>query len=582
MSSLPHVAPAPGPQPYRPANHVRLVSAASLFDGHDVAINIMRRLLQSTGAEVIHLGHNRSVREIVDCAVQEDAQGIAVTSYQGGHLEYLKYMHDLVEASGRRILIFAGGGGTILPDEIEQLHAYGIARVFSPDDGRELGLQGVINEVMRRCDFPVGESPTPAGLAPLLEGLPGRDPRALARLISLAENHPDHGEDLLAAVRAAAAADRLPPVLGVTGTGGAGKSSLVDELVRRWLLERPAATVAIVSVDPSRRRSGGALLGDRIRMNAIDDPRVYMRSLATRQSNLALSRYVRHAIDICRAAAFDLVIVETSGIGQSDTEIVDHADLSLYVMTAEYGAASQLEKIDMLDYADVIAINKFDHRGSLDALRDVRRQFRRNRNRFDGPDEDLPVFATVASQFNDGGVNRLYAALAARLDALAGHETTATVRAGDEHPHPVIPPERVRYWRRSSSRAGPRTAAWRRSAPWPAACTACTARWPSCAAPPPNPSRCCRRRRPRPTTRRPLASWPGGTRRCARNWRPSRAACSRSGRRWWRATPPTSSATRCAAARSRSPCSRARSAARASRASACPARGTGATSCAGS
>ncbi len=435
---------AAAPEPYRPAHHVRIVTAASLFDGHDAAINIMRRLLQATGAEVIHLGHNRSVREIVDCAVQEDAQGIAVTSYQGGHLEFLKYMHDLVAASGRRILIFAGGGGTILPAEIEELHAYGIARVFSPDDGRAMGLQGMINEVMRACDFPVGEAPAPASLAPLLEGLSRRDPRALSRLVSLAENHPDHGEDLLAAVRAAAAGTP-PPVLGVTGTGGAGKSSLVDELVRRWLLERPEATVAIVSVDPSRRRSGGALLGDRIRMNAIDNPRVYMRSLATRQSNLALSRYVRHAIDICRAAAFDLVIVETSGIGQSDTEIVDHADLSLYVMTAEYGAASQLEKIDMLDYADVIAINKFDHRGSLDALRDVRRQFRRNRNRFEGPDEELPVFATVASQFNDGGVNRLYAALAARLDALAGRAGTTTAGAGDDQPHPVIPPGRVRY-----------------------------------------------------------------------------------------------------------------------------------------
>jgi methylmalonyl-CoA mutase len=458
MSSTPHPDAAPGLEPYRPVNHVRLVTAASLFDGHDAAINIMRRLLQATGAEVIHLGHNRSVHEIVDCAIQEDAQGIALTSYQGGHLEFMKYMHDLIAASGRRILIFAGGGGTILPAEIEELQAYGIARVFSPDDGRAMGLQGMINEVMRQCDFPVGEAPAPANLAPLLADLPRRDPRALARLITLAENYPDYGDALLAAVHEAAPAGAKVPVLGITGTGGAGKSSLVDELVRRYVLDRPEGTVAIISVDPSRRRSGGALLGDRIRMNAIDNPRVYMRSLATRQSNLALSRYVRHAIDICKAAGFGLVIVETSGIGQSDTEIVDHADLSLYVMTAEYGAASQLEKIDMLDYADVIAINKFDHRGSLDALRDVRRQYRRNHNSFEGADESLPVFATVASQFNDQGVNRLYAALAARLDVLAGRPAAPALPPGDNRPHPVIPPERVRYLAEivENSRAGDR------------------------------------------------------------------------------------------------------------------------------
>ncbi len=445
MSRSPHPDSAVPCEPYRPVHHVRLVTAASLFDGHDAAINIMRRLLQATGAEVIHLGHNRSVREIVDCALQEDAQGIAITSYQGGHLEFLKYMHDLIEASGRRILIFAGGGGTILPDEVEELHAYGIARIYSPDDGRAMGLQGMINEVMQQCDFAVGEAPTPEALAPLLADLPQRDPRALARLVTLAENFPDHDQMLLKAVHEAAPATAKVPVLGITGTGGAGKSSLVDELVRRYLIDRPEGTVAIVSVDPSRRRSGGALLGDRIRMNAIDNPRVFMRSLATRQSNLALSAYVRHAIDICKAAGFGLVIVETSGIGQSDTEIVDHADLSLYVMTAEYGAASQLEKIDMLDFADVIAINKFDHRGSLDALRDVRRQYRRNHNRFEGADDALPVFATVASQFNDSGVNRLYAELSARLDVIAGRGGSAAPEAGDNPPHPVIPPERVRY-----------------------------------------------------------------------------------------------------------------------------------------
>jgi len=429
--------------PYRPVNHVRIVTAASLFDGHDAAINIMRRILQASGAEVIHLGHNRSVKEIVDCAIQEDAQGIALTSYQGGHVEYLKYMFDLVKASGVDIRIFAGGGGTIFPTEITELHAYGIARIFSPDDGREMGLQGMINEVLRQCDFAVGEAPDPGHLA----GLSDRDPRSLGRLISLAENHPDEGEALLNAVRAAGVGERNIPVLGITGTGGAGKSSLVDELVRRFLADFADKTIAIVSVDPSRRRSGGALLGDRIRMNAIDDERVYMRSLATRQSNLALSKYVRQGIEICKAAGFDLVIVETSGIGQSDTEIIEHSDLALYVMTAEYGAATQLEKIDMLDFADLIAINKFDHRGSLDALRDVRKQYRRNHNLFDGDDESLPVYGTIASQFNDPGMNRLYRALMDALDARtgAGLASTFEITEGMARRAFVIPPDRNRY-----------------------------------------------------------------------------------------------------------------------------------------
>ena len=437
-------------KPYQPTNHVRIVTAASLFDGHDAAINIMRRLLQSSGAEVIHLGHNRSVKEIVDCAVQEDAQGIAITSYQGGHVEYLKYMHDLVKESGVDIRIFAGGGGTILPGEIEELHEYGITRIYSPDDGRQMGLQGMINEVLRQCDFAVGQVPTADSLAGHMDGLATRDPRALGRLISLSENHPDQDEVLMAAVAEAGgriAGDKVIPVLGITGTGGAGKSSLVDELVRRFLADFQDKTIAIVSVDPSRRRSGGALLGDRIRMNAIDHPRVYMRSLATRQSNLALSKYVRQSIDICRAAGFDLVIVETSGIGQSDTEITDHSDVSLYVMTAEYGAATQLEKIDMLDFADLIAINKFDHRGSLDALRDVRKQYRRNHQLLDVEDDQLPVYGTIASQFNDPGMNELYQAvmtmIVARTEAPLESAYVVTEAMGKRAF--VIPPERVRY-----------------------------------------------------------------------------------------------------------------------------------------
>ena len=439
------------PEPYRPENHVRIVTAASLFDGHDAAINIMRRILQASGAEVIHLGHNRSVKEIVDCAIQEDAQGIAITSYQGGHVEYLKYMHDLLKEAGADIRIFAGGGGTILPEEITELHDYGIDRIFSPDDGRELGLQGMINEVLRQCDFAVGQKPgTGDEMQQKLAGLAGRDPRALGRLISVAENHPDAEDTLMQAVAAAGAGiagDKTIPVLGITGTGGAGKSSLVDELVRRFLGDFADKTMAIISVDPSRRRSGGALLGDRIRMNAIDHPRIYMRSLATRQSNLALSKYVRESIDICKAAGFDLVIVETSGIGQSDTEITEHSDVSLYVMTAEYGAATQLEKIDMLDFADLIAINKFDHRGSLDALRDVRKQYRRNRNLFAGADEDLPVFGTIASQFNDPGMNRLYRALMDRLVEATGADLASGFELGrnQEHRNFVIPPDRVRY-----------------------------------------------------------------------------------------------------------------------------------------
>ncbi len=432
---------------------MRIVTAASLFDGHDASINIMRRILQSSGAEVIHLGHNRSVEEIVSCAIQEDAQGICLTSYQGGHVEYLKYMRDLLKERGANIKIYGGGGGTILPQEIEELHAYGIDRIFSPDDGRALGLQGMIDLVMQGCDFQVG---TPEDAASLLPQLSAEQPAVLARLISLVENFPEETSELQAELRraeeqrgaAAASGERpLAPVLGITGTGGSGKSSLVDELVRRFLAEHSERRVAIVSVDPSKRKTGGALLGDRIRMNSIHTPRVYMRSLATRQSNLALSRYVAHSIQLCRLAGYDLVIVETSGIGQSDTEITEHSDVSLYVMTAEYGAATQLEKIDMLDFADVIAINKFDKRGSLDALRDVRKQYKRNHQLFSSADEELPIFGSVASQFNDAGTTRLYQRLMQVIcertgAALMGASQPDTRKSEEQL---IIPPERVRY-----------------------------------------------------------------------------------------------------------------------------------------
>lgn len=427
---------------YKPKNHIRIVTAASLFDGHDAAINIMRRILQASGAEVIHLGHNRSVAEIVDCAIAEDAQGIAITSYQGGHVEFFKYMHDLLKEKGAPIKLFGGGGGTILPTEIDELHDYGIARIYSPDDGRTLGLQGMINNLLEQCDFCTHEPP----VHDLIKDIKSKDPKLLARFISVAENFPDYREELSAAVKKSWGGKTIP-VLGITGTGGAGKSSLVDELVRRFLDDFEDKTIAIISVDPSKRKSGGALLGDRIRMNSIHHPRVFMRSLATRQSNLALSRYVQDSIDICKAAEFDLVVVETSGIGQSDTEITEHSDVSLYVMTAEYGAATQLEKIDMLDFADLIAINKFDKRGALDALRDVKKQYRRNQNLWEAEDADLPVFGTMASQFNDPGMNTLYRKvmdkIAEKVDSTL--ESTFVISKEMSAKKFVIPPDRVRY-----------------------------------------------------------------------------------------------------------------------------------------
>ncbi|MBI1185433.1 methylmalonyl-CoA mutase [bacterium] len=427
---------------YIPKNKVRIVTAASLFDGHDAAINVMRRIIQSTGVEVIHLGHDRSVEEVVNCAIQEDAQAIAMTSYQGGHMEYFKYMYDLLREKGApHIKIFGGGGGVILPEEIKELMDYGIARIYSPDDGRELGLQGMINNMVQQCDFPTG-----ANLNGEAKHLVEKNPLAIGRLISAAENFLTESETILHNINEKVKEVKIP-VLGITGTGGAGKSSLVDELVRRFLLDFPEKHIAIISVDPSKRKTGGALLGDRIRMNAIKSPRVYMRSLATRQANLALSAHVKQALNILKAAHFDLIILETSGIGQSDTEIVDHSDASLYVMTPEYGAATQLEKIDMLDFADVIAINKFDKRGALDALRDVKKQYKRNHHLFDMDDEDVPVFGTIASQFNDPGTNNLYRKLMEVVSKKSGAELKSNFHSEKEMSEKIfiIPPKRVRY-----------------------------------------------------------------------------------------------------------------------------------------
>ncbi|TNE56624.1 MAG: methylmalonyl-CoA mutase [Bacteroidetes bacterium] len=437
------------PQPYQPQHKVRLVTAASLFDGHDAAINIMRRIMQSTGAEIIHLGHNRSVQEIVNCAIEEDVQGIAITSYQGGHMEFFKYMYDLLKERGAgHIKIFGGGGGTILPSEIEELHAYGITRIYHPDDGRAMGLQGMINDVLQQCDYSLttslnGELTQFTRFSKKDSATP--NPGTIARLITIAENNPDFYEKEIAPKIKTNAPQ--PPVLGITGTGGAGKSSLVDELVRRFLLDFPEKTIGIVSVDPSKRKTGGALLGDRIRMNAIDNPRVYMRSLATRQSNLALSKYVQSAVEILKAAQFDLIILETSGIGQSDTEIIDHSNLSLYVMTPEFGAATQLEKIDMLDFADVVAINKFDKRGALDALRDVRKQVQRNHNAWDVAVDDMPVYGCIASQFNDPGVNQLYRRIMDQLSEKFGTDFESHFKASGEMSEKIfiIPPQRTRY-----------------------------------------------------------------------------------------------------------------------------------------
>src|SRR5688572_75138 len=425
---------------YSPVNKVRIVTAASLFDGHDAAINIMRRILQSKGAEIIHLGHNRSVAEIVECAIEEDVQGIAITSYQGGHVEFFKYMKDLLDEAGcSHIKIFGGGGGTILPEEIEELHAYGITKIYSPDDGRKMGLEGMIEDVLLQCDFALngnGEYKNPMTLGEL------KDVRKIAREITNVES----GQLLIVNGHPSG---KIIPVLGITGTGGAGKSSVTDEIVRRFLNGLADKTVAVISVDPSKKKTGGALLGDRIRMNSIHNPRAYMRSLATRESDKALSEYVQEAIDICKTAAFDLVILESAGVGQSDASILDHCDVSLYVMTPEYGAASQLEKINMLDFADVIAINKFDKAGALDALMEVKKQYKRNHSLWKATDEELPVVGTIAAQFNDAGINQLFAKLLEVIHTKTGVKfgnSTALVNGSSTTSRSqIIPPKRVRY-----------------------------------------------------------------------------------------------------------------------------------------
>jgi methylmalonyl-CoA mutase len=427
---------------YQPENKVRFVTAAALFDGHDAAINIMRRILQAHGAEVIHLGHNRSVSEIVDAAVQEDAQAIAVSSYQGGHIEYFKYMIDLLKEHGaEHIKVYAGGGGVIVPREIADLEAYGVAKVFSPDDGRQMGLDGMIDYMIEGADFDPVELDSTGPI-----GASSEDWLAVSRAITRIE------EGL--PVETSIPTDPAP-VLGITGTGGAGKSSLTDELVLRFLADDPNRTIAILSVDPTKRKTGGALLGDRIRLNALGSERVFMRSLATRQAHRALTQNIDESINLCQSAGFDLIIVESSGIGQADSEIVDISDVSLYVMTPEYGAAMQLEKIDMLDYADFVAINKYDRPKALDALRDVRKQYRRCHELFhEPPDDELPVYGTVASQFHDHGVNGLYQGLVRHIAKDFGDtwtlEGTSAEPAGRPQRHAVIPGERAGYLREIS------------------------------------------------------------------------------------------------------------------------------------
>ncbi len=421
---------------YTLKNKVRIVTAASLFDGHDVAINIMRRIMQSKGAEIIHLGHNRSVKEIVEAAIEEDVQGIAITSYQGGHVEFFKYMKDLLNENGcDHIKIFGGGGGTILPEEIEELHKYGITKIYSPDDGRKMGLEGMIEDVIEKCDVQLNGK---ADYKTSLKLDEVKDIRQIAREITNAENNQLSTDNKQPATAI--------PVLGITGTGGAGKSSVTDEIVRRFLNNFSDKTIAVISVDPSKKKTGGALLGDRIRMNSISHPRAYMRSLATRDDNTALSGSVQEAIDICKNAGFDLVILESAGVGQSDASILDHCDVSMYVMTPEYGAASQLEKINMLDYADLICINKFDKAGALDSLSEVRKQYKRNHQLFTAKDDELPIIGTVASKFNDEGVNRLFELLLKKINAKTKSnfgefhfsETAKLTQA-------IIPSNRVRY-----------------------------------------------------------------------------------------------------------------------------------------
>jgi isobutyryl-CoA mutase len=423
-------------------NKVRIVTAAALFDGHDAAINIMRRIMQSKGAEIIHLGHNRSVLEIVECAIEEDVQGIAITSYQGGHVEFFKYMKDLLNENGcGHIKIFGGGGGTILPSEIEELHNYGITRIYSPDDGRHMGLEGMIEDVILSCDYALNGS---GGYKTAMTLGEVNDVRKIARQITNVENGVKTTDD------GRQTTEKKIPVLGITGTGGAGKSSVTDEIVRRFLNAYTDKTIAVISVDPSKKKTGGALLGDRIRMNSISSPRAYMRSLATRESDKALSEYVQEAIDICKAANYDFIILESAGVGQSDASILDYVDVSMYVMTPEYGAASQLEKINMLDYADVVCVNKFDKAGALDALHDVRKQYKRNHALWSAKDEELPIIGTIAAQFNDAGINELFERLmekiAEKCDVRFSGEIAHHAHTKDTFSQStIIPPKRVRY-----------------------------------------------------------------------------------------------------------------------------------------
>ncbi|MCM3567168.1 fused isobutyryl-CoA mutase/GTPase IcmF [Neobacillus mesonae] len=435
---------------YQPKHHIRFVTASSLFDGHDASINIMRRILQASGAEVIHLGHNRSVEEVVNAAIQEDVQGIAISSYQGGHVEYFKYMYDLLKEKGApHIRIYGGGGGVIIPREIKELHDYGIAGIFSPDDGRELGLQGMIDQMMEECDFSTISGDT----AEQIEKLPTGDVNAIAKLITLAELHVDQKRE--AAATAELVLEKVKqlekeiPVVGITGTGGAGKSSLTDELIRRFINEFSDKKVAILSVDPTKQKTGGALLGDRIRMNAIFSPNVYMRSLATRASKSELSLAIHDAVAVTKAAGFDLVIVETSGIGQGDAEITEICDVSMYVMTSEFGAPTQLEKIDMIDFADLIVINKFERKGSEDAKRQVQKQYQRSHMLFEKDISEMPVYGTIASQFNDQGTNALFAALIEEINQKAGTEwkTTYSKIAEVEKQNVIIPTDRRYYLR---------------------------------------------------------------------------------------------------------------------------------------
>jgi methylmalonyl-CoA mutase len=437
---------------YKPVNKVRFVTAASLFDGHDASINIMRRILMAKGAEVIHLGHNRSVDEIVTAALQEDVQGIAISSYQGGHVEYFKYMIDLLrQRGGSHIKVFGGGGGVIVPDEIAELHAYGVTRIFSPDDGQRMGLVGMISSMIQACDFDLS-SYAPTALDAVVGANASGKYRALAQLITALEND-QAGAALKAELHQTATSFNVP-TLGITGTGGAGKSSLTDELIRRIRLDQDdALNIAVISIDPSRRKSGGALLGDRIRMNAINSwsgkQRVFMRSLATRDTGSEISQALPDVIAACKIAAFDLIIVETSGIGQGDAAIVPHVDVSMYVMTPEFGAASQLEKIDMLDFADFVAINKFDRKGSQDALRDVAKQYQRNRELWSQRADEMPVYGTQASRFNDDGVTALYQALLPKLTSLglktrSGKLVRVAVRYSSGK-NAIVPPSRSRY-----------------------------------------------------------------------------------------------------------------------------------------